>query len=151
MKAHEIMKTEVITVRETESIRQVIGKFLKYKISGLPVVDVNHKIVGYISDGDIMRHIGKHKDIILDMFYYVDVIKGDDDEFEERVKKILELNVMIIAKEKVQKVNWDESAENIAALLGKKHIKKLPVERDGVLAGIISRGDVVRHSFEALL
>ena len=46
---------------------------------------------------------------------------------------------------------WNEEIENIAALLGKGQIKKLPVERNGVLVGIISRGDVIRHSFKAII
>ncbi|MVP00623.1 CBS domain-containing protein [Paenibacillus lutrae] len=151
MQAHEIMKTDVIKVTEQESIRSVIGKFIEHQISGLPVVNDKNQLVAYISDGDIMRFIGKHKDIIIDTFYYVNVIKGDDDEFEQRTQKALDLNVMSIARKKVIKVAWDEEAENIAAVLGNKRIKKLPVEKDGVLVGIISRGDVIRHSFKSLL
>ncbi|WP_068776597.1 CBS domain-containing protein [Paenibacillus sp. FJAT-26967] len=151
MQAHEIMKADVIKVTEQESIRSVIGKFIEHQISGLPVVNERNQLVAYISDGDIMRFIGKHKDIIIDTFYYVNVIKGDDDEFEQRTQKALDLNVMSIARKKVIKVAWDEEAENIAAVLGNKRIKKLPVEKDGVLVGIISRGDVIRHSFKSLL
>lgn len=49
------------------------------------------------------------------------------------------------------KTKWDEPVENIASILGGKQIKKLPVERNGVLVGIISRGDVIRSSFKDLL
>jgi CBS domain-containing protein len=79
------------------------------------------------------------------------VFRGDDDDFEERVKKVLHVPVMDIAKRKVITVAWDEDIENVAAILGKKRIKKLPVERNGVLAGIISRGDVIRHTFKSLI
>ncbi|MNP73269.1 CBS domain protein [compost metagenome] len=61
------------------------------------------------------------------------------------------MNVMSIAKKKVTTVPWDEDIERIAAVLGKKQIKKVPVERNRVLVGIISRGDVIRHSFKSLL
>lgn len=151
IKAHEIMKSNVLTVQENETVRSVIEKFLENGISGLPVINQKNEIVAYISDGDIMRFIGKHKDIIVSSFFFVDVIRGDDEEFEERVKRMMKLNVMEIAQKKVVTVQYDESAENIASILGNKHIKKLPVERDGVLAGIISRGDVVRNAFQALL
>lgn len=151
MKAHEMMKSNVLTVRENETVRSVIEKFLENGISGLPVINQKNEIVAYISDGDIMRFIGKHKDIIVSSFFFVDVIRGDDEEFEERVKRMMKLNVMEIAQKKVVTVQYDESAENIASILGNKHIKKLPVERDGILAGIISRGDVVRNAFQALL
>lgn len=151
MKAQDIMNKYVYKVKETESVRNVIEKFIEHGISGLPVVNDRNEIVGYVSDGDIMRFIGKHKDIIINGFFYVNVIKGDEEEFEERVKKVLELNVMEIAKTSVEKISWDTDVEDIAALLGKKQIKKLPVERNGVLVGIISRGDVIRTSFKALM
>lgn len=151
MKAHEIMISQVFKVKETDTIRSVLKLFIDRGISGLPVVNESNKVVAFISDGDIMRYIGKHKDFIIDTFFFVNVIKGDEDEFEERVQKILDLNVMTIAKKKVHKVSWDEDVENFAIVLGEKQIKKLPVERDGVLVGIISRGDVIRNSFRDLL
>lgn len=151
MQAHEIMNKNVFKVKEYETVRSVIEKFIEHGISGLPIVDDRNVIVGYMSDGDIMRYIGKHKDILIDTFYYTSVIKMDDEEFDERAKNILDLNVMRVAKKNVQKVSWDEEIENVAAILGNKRIKKLPVERNGVLVGIISRGDVIRHVFKAML
>lgn len=151
MQAHEIMIKQVHKVKESDTVRSVIEKFIEYRISGLPVVNDRNEIVGYISDGDILRFIGRHEDRIVDSFYYAFVIKGDDMEFAERGEKILDLNVLEIAKRKVYKVTWDEEIENIAAILGRKQIKKLPVERNGVLYGIISRGDVIRHTFKGIL
>lgn len=151
MLALDMMIKDVYKVEETDTVRSVIEKFIKYHISGLPVINGRNEIVAYISDGDIMRYIGKHKDIVIDSLYTVSVIKGDDVEFGERVKSILDLSVLTIARKKVIKVAWDEKIEDVAAILGKKRIKKLPVERDGELIGIISRGDVIRHTFEELL
>jgi CBS domain-containing protein len=151
MQAHDFMITQVHKVKDSDTVRSVIEKFIDYRISGLPVVNDKNEIVGYISDGDIMRYIGRHEDRVVDSFYYAFVIMGDEVEFEERERRLLDLNVREIAKKKIMKVQWNESIENIAALLGKRQIKKLPVERNGVLVGIISRGDVIRHSFKSLL
>lgn len=151
MKAHEIMISPVYTVKESDSIRSVIEKFIQYRISGLPVVNDKNKIVAYISDGDIMRYIGKHENTGFYTFEMMAYIKGDEEDFKQRTQRILNINVMMIAQRKVITVLWDEEIENIAALLGKKQIKKLPVERDGKLVGIISRGDVIRHSFKEIL
>ncbi|WP_040209655.1 CBS domain-containing protein [Neobacillus jeddahensis] len=151
MKAHEIMIPQVHKVKESDSVRSVIEKFIEHRISGLPVVNDRNEVVGFVSDGDILRYIGKHEDRIVDNFYYAFVIKGDDEEFEEREQRLLQLNVLEIAKKKVIKVTWDEDMENIAAVLGKKQIKKVPVERNGVLVGIISRGDVIRNTFKSIL
>ncbi|WP_186578770.1 CBS domain-containing protein [Aquibacillus kalidii] len=151
MKAHEIMISQVHKVKENATVRSVIEKFIEYRISGLPIVNDRNEIVGYISDGDIMRYIGKHKDVVVSSFFFVSIIKGDEEEFEQRLKSILDLNVLNIAKKKVVKVDWQEQIENIAAILGEKQIKKLPVDRDGVLVGIISRGDVIRNAFNRIL
>ncbi|KUP25726.1 CBS domain-containing protein [Paenibacillus sp. DMB5] len=151
MKAHEIMIRQVYKVKEYDTVRTVIEKCLEHRISGMPVINDRNEIVAYISDGDIMRYIGKHDDLIVDSFFQINVIKGDEDEFEERTRRLLNLNVMSIAKRKVTTVAWDEDVERIAAVLGKKQIKKVPVERNNVLVGIISRGDVIRHSFKSLL
>ncbi|KQL51237.1 hypothetical protein AN964_19785 [Heyndrickxia shackletonii] len=149
MQAYEIMINQVYKVKENDTVRSVIEKFIEHGISGLPVVNDRNEIVAYISDGDIMRYIGKTKDIVVDSFYYINVIKGE--EFEERVEQILDLNVMKISKNKVIKVAWNAEIEKIAGILGKKQIKKLPVERNGVLVGIISRGDVIRNIFKSIL
>ncbi|MFC5652542.1 CBS domain-containing protein [Paenibacillus solisilvae] len=151
MKAAEIMISEVYKVRETDTVRAVIELFIKHHISGMPVVNGQNQIVAYVSDGDVMRYIGKHEDKIVDSIYFAFMFKGDDVEFDERIRELLDLNVLEIAQRKVMKVTWDEEAENIAAILGTKRIKKLPVERDGKLVGIISRGDVIRHTFRSFL
>ncbi|SHK23209.1 CBS domain-containing protein [Desulforamulus aeronauticus] len=151
MQAHEIMINEVYKVKESDTVRSVIEKFIQHRISGVPVVNDKNEIIAYVSDGDIMRYIGKHKNLVIDSIFYIAVVKGDNEEFEERAQRLLNLNVMEIVAGKVFKVSWDEEIEDIAAILGKKQIKKLPVERNGVLVGIISRGDVIRHSFKSLL
>lgn len=151
MKAYEIMNKEVYKVMENDTVRVVVKKFIENGISGLPVVNEKNEIVAYVSDGDIMRYIGKHEKLVVDFFYYVAVINGDDDDFESRVQKILDLNILQIAQRKCIKVSQDEEIENIAALLAKKNIKKLPVEHQGKLVGIISRGDVIRHAFKSII
>ncbi len=151
MKAHEMMINQVYKVKDNATVLSVIEKFITYRISGLPVVNDRNEVVAYVSDGDIMRYIGKHEDRIIDVFYYTHVIQGDDEEFDLRVQRLANLNVLSIAKRKVITVNWDEDIEDIAAILGKKQIKKLPVVRNGILVGIISRGDVIRHAFKSMI
>lgn len=151
MQAHEIMVKHVYKVIENEPVSSVIEKFISHRIGSLPVVNDRNEVIAYVSDGDIMRYIGKHEDIVVGTIYFASYFKGDDERFEERIKKLLSLNVMAIANKKVHTVPWDEEVEKIASILGKVQIKKLPVIRNGVLVGIISRGDIIRHSFQSLL
>ena len=147
------MITQVYKVKESDTVRRVIEKFIDHGISGVPVVNEANAIVGYVSDGDIMRFIGRPEHGMFDSISYAFLVRLDENRepFEERTKRLLDLNVMGIARKKVITVDWEEEIEDVAAILGKKRIKKLPVERNGVLAGIISRGNVVRHAFKNLL
>jgi len=142
------MISPVYKVKEYDTVRAVIEKFIDHRISGLPVINDRNEIKGYVSDGDIMRYIGKHDDMIISSLTFTAVVKGDEEAYDERVRKLMKVNVMEIAKKKPVTVPWDEEVENIAAILGRKQIKKVPVERNGVLVGIISRGDIIRHSFK---
>jgi CBS domain-containing protein len=150
MQAYDIMISQVYKVKESERVKAVIEKFSDHRISGLPIVNERNEIVAYISDGDIMRYIGK-KHMTLDFYNFANIYEMDKEYFELRSKSILNLNVLEIAKKKVIKVQWDTPIEEIAAILGEKKIKKVPVERKGVLVGIISRGDVIRHVFKQFI
>ncbi|WP_123041045.1 CBS domain-containing protein [Cohnella candidum] len=149
--ASEIMITPPYKAKETDTVKNVIEKFVEHRISGLPVVNDLDQIVGYISDGDIMRYIGKHKDIVVDFGVYYNYVLGDQNPFDLRSKNLDQVGVMDIAQRKVIKVQWDEDIEDIAALLGKKNIKKVPVEQNGRLAGVISRGDIIRFIYRNYL
>lgn len=151
MKAKDFMIRDVYKVEDKASVRSVIKLFLENRISGVPVVNDKNKIVGYISDGDIMEYIGKHEDRVVGSLFFSLYIRGDEFGFDERIAKILDLPVMDLATKKVISVEAEEEMETIATILAKRHIKKLPVEQNGELVGIISRGDVIRHSFQALL
>jgi CBS domain-containing protein len=151
MKAYESMKQEVITVNDTDLIRPVIERLIQSGISGVPVINAEQEVVGYTSDGDIMRAIGKHKDIIVDTFLYVEVIKGDEEDYGDRIRHILNRPVMELARRKVVTADADTEMEEIAVTLGSKRSKKLPILKAGRLVGIISRRDVIRHSFKQFI
>jgi CBS domain-containing protein len=149
-KALEIMRNPVYKVKESDKVETVIEKFVEHGISGLPVVNEYNQIAGYISDGDIMRYIGRYPGTMID-FLYISVYLDYQDVFADRIRELKDLNVMRIAKTKVVKVQFDMEIEDIATILGQKKIKKVPVERNGVLVGIISRGDVLRYVYNTFL
>lgn len=151
MRAKDMMIKDVYFVGEHATVRDVVRHFISHRISGLPVVKENGELCGYISDGDIMRYIGKHQDIIIDSILSVGVISADDRSFSERAQEVLDLDVHSITKRKIITIDAEAEAEDVAAVLGKKQIKKLPVTEHGKLVGIISRGDVIRNTFEKLL
>lgn len=154
MKAREIMIQDVFYAKRNDLVRDVLQKFSIHNIGGMPVVDDEHHIVGYISDGDIMRYLGKHYGNIIPPYlsfgmYYVadtenDHDTDDSDNFGMHVQHIGNKNVMEIARRRVTCISPDDDIVHVAELLAKKNIKKVPVLYNGVLVGIVSRGDVVK-------
>jgi CBS domain-containing protein len=143
MIASDFMVKRVIKVMEEDDVRTVLDKFVSNRISGLPVVNHRNEIMGYISDGDIMRRIGKQNPIVFESFLFSAVIT-DQEDIGIKFRKLVDLNVMKVATHHVVTVDADAEIGEIAAILGKKRIKKVPVVRGGVLVGIISRGDIIR-------
>ncbi|WP_338469762.1 CBS domain-containing protein [Niallia sp. XMNu-256] len=150
MKAHQIMKKRVIKVKERDNMQAVIEKFLYYGISGVPVVNDRNEIAGYVSIEDVLRYIGKPNDLIFGTPFFTGHYQIEEGNFVDRAQKIRKMNVMELAQTKVYKVAWDEDIETITGIFTKGRAKKVMVERMGVLIGIISRNDVIHHSFKTI-
>lgn len=144
MKARDIMIKEVLKVKDDSTVKNVLEIFSTHKISGLPVVNDRNETIGYISDGDIMRWIGKKEPVFIDLFF-VNAVFLDQESLESKFDRLVMANVMDVAKKKIIVVEEDEEIEKVATILGNKKIKKVPVHRNGVLRGIISRGDIIRY------
>lgn len=144
MKASDIMVDQVVKVLEADTIKCVLEKFVSRGIGGMPVVNHCNQIKGYISDGDIMRAVSSHNNVVVVSPFFTSTWT-DTQTMEEKCRDIADANVMDYARAKVITVNVDTPLNDVAALLGRKHLQKIVVEKNGgYLAGIISRGDMVR-------
>ncbi|MBD0382471.1 CBS domain-containing protein [Paenibacillus sedimenti] len=144
MKASDIMVSQVVKVLEGDTIRTVLEKFVTHRIGGMPVVNHCNQIKGYISDGDIMRAVGCQTKVVIASPFFSS-IWHDTQTMEDKYRDVIAANVMDIATRRVVTVHVDLPADEVATILGRRHLKKVIVEKnDGYLAGIISRGDMVR-------
>ncbi len=161
MKVSEIMVTDVYAANENDTVRSVLEKFAKFGIGGMPIVNDDNLLVGYISDGDIMRHLGKHLNRPLNYFtmaaeYYSGIGLNSStgieyDELRENLQQVVGLNVLAVGVKRAITVKENDDIVAVADLLSKRKIKKVPVERDRKLIGIVSRGDVVRAVVKTFL
>lgn len=140
----KIMETDVYTVHENDNIAEVLKALVDKKTSGLPIIDDDNHVVGFISDGDIMKFIAKQDPRIIDMTSFI-TVWYDVESFDQKLEDLLKINVMELATTKVISVNDDEGIDDVARVLGKKKIKKVPVEKDGKLVGVISRSTIIRY------
>jgi CBS domain-containing protein len=111
MIAKEIMTRDIITVEPTMPVKKLAMTLIKNQISGAPVVGKNGKIVGIVSEMDIVAKKGK--------------------------------DVRAIMSKKVISVAEDTPIEEIAQLMSKNRIQRLPVINRDKIVGIVSRADIV--------
>jgi CBS domain-containing protein len=111
MIAKEIMTRDIITVEPTMPIKKLAMTLIKNQISGAPVIGKNGKILGVVSEADIVAKKGK--------------------------------DVKTIMSKKVISVVEDTPIEEIAQLMSKYGIQRLPVMNRDKIVGIVSRADIV--------
>lgn len=144
MTAKEIMKSEVITISEDASVQELAALLAKKKISGAPVVDDQKRVVGIVSEGDLVSqdadiHFPHYIELLGNIIYLESVKK-----YEERLEKAAASSVKDIMTTEVLTVQEDAELHEIATLMTEHNVNRLPVLDGDVLVGIITRGDVVR-------
>lgn len=143
-KISRIMETDVYVAHEQDTIADVLQLLVDKKISGVPIINDARNIVGFISDGDIMKFIAKQDPRIIDLTSFI-TVWYDTESFDQKLEDLLKINVMELATLKAVTVTTDEGIDDVARILGKKKIKKVPVEENGVLVGVISRSTIIRY------
>lgn len=151
IKIQDAMEKNVIKFKSTDRIIDVAQSLRDNKISGAPVVDDNGKVIGIVSEGDIMRMVEVHSPRInlilpspLDLIELPLKMKHESDEILEGLKKAGSVLVGEIMTKKIVSILPDESISDAAELMDSHHVKRLPVvDADKKLVGIVTRGDII--------
>lgn len=144
------MNAEPYFVRDDATVRDAVLVLVQRKTGGVPAVDAEGTVVGFVTDGDIMKYVGRGKQQVLDATYML-YVATEGATYDERVHELLCLDVMDIATRKVVTIDEKTPVESACTLLAERHIKKLPVTRDGKLTGTLSRADIVRATMAELV
>jgi len=139
------MIRDVITVKKETTIRELLKVLVDHKIGGVPVVDGQGKLLGMISDGDVIRFLQPKARTVYD--FYITIVVNEREDFNEKLAQSLDLPVeKIMKRRELYTVKPDDDFENALSILAKHHFKKLPVVNPaGRVVGVISRGDIMRQ------
>ncbi|MGD9844886.1 MAG: CBS domain-containing protein [Variibacter sp.] len=140
MQARDIMVAPVITASPNASIKSVAEMFIRYGISAVPVVADNGKIVGIISEGDLLHRAEtgteKRRSWWLRAFVSPDTLA--DDYVKAHTRKVSDAMTR-----EVITASPETPLHEIAGLLEKHAIKRVPIVQDGRLVGLISRANLL--------
>ena len=135
----EAMTKNAVTVRRDADLHAAAALLSENRISGMPVVDDTNRVIGVISEADILMLTGMKR----------------EHTFKDILRNIIGEPVPVRATHgnKVENVmsfppvtsKADDTIADVAKILDERRIKRLPVvDNDGKLLGIISRADIVR-------
>jgi CBS domain-containing protein len=143
LKAKDIMTKEVITVKPETTIEELARLLMKRQISGAPVVDDNGKIVGIVTENDLISKNSRlHIPTILRLFdAYIPL---GTSKMESDIRKMAASTVGDICTKEIITVDEEASVEYIATIMTEKRIHILPVVREGKLVGIIGKKDLIK-------
>ncbi|MDA8312728.1 MAG: CBS domain-containing protein [Actinomycetota bacterium] len=118
--------TEVATIDGGASVQEAVAQLAHHGIGALVVSADGAHIDGIVSERDIVRHLHGHS------------------------KDLLDRAVRDIMSAPVHTVGLDDEVGAVMTTMTNERIRHLPVTRDSVLVGIVSIGDVVKHTIEQL-
>ena len=141
MRAADIMTVNVVTVDPETSVQEIATLLSERGISGVPVVDKERRLVGMISEGDLMRRVETGTE--LRRSWWLEMLSTNTELASEYVKTRGRRARHVMTRGVVSIAEATPLAE-IADLLERHRIKRVPVVSNGVLVGIVSRANLVR-------
>ncbi len=153
MEVRRIMSSPVFTIKKDATVREAAKVMAAHRVSGLPVVDDDERVIGIISESDLVQYAQKIRAVpVRDpwsfwVWPYVEI--SDLAVFRRGLEEISKTPVHEIMTKDVITVPENKSLDEVAKLMVSKRINRVPVVDDaGRARGIVSRADIVRYMAE---
>jgi CBS domain-containing protein len=141
VKAHDLMSTNLIIVPPETPVVGVAQLLGSRGISAVPVVDAEGRLLGLVTEGDLIRRLAEEKRGPLGWFLGM---FRDSRKLANRFAKAHGAKAEDVMTRELVTVGEEAGADEIARLMEKHNIRRVPVLKDGKLTGIVSRADLLR-------
>lgn len=143
----DVMTKDVVTLRPDQTFEEAADTLADKAIGAAPVVGADGKVVGLLRDEDlIISESNLHVPTVVS-FFGIDIpLPGSQKHFEEELKRMVAATVEGLMVREFPTASPDDTLADVATKMHDEDITHMPViDADGSLAGIISRGDIVRR------
>jgi CBS domain-containing protein len=141
MRARDVMVRAVVTTSPDTTVEELARLMINLRISGLPVMDKDGRLVGMVTEGDLLRRVEtgteQHRRRWSEPFSSNSRLAAD--YIKSHAKRVAD-----IMTQQVCSVGELATLGEIADLLETKQIKRVPVVHDGKIVGIVSRADLLK-------
>jgi len=142
MKIKEIMGKELISLSKDTKIKDAFLKLLKMRISGLPVLDENSKLLGMFTEKDILRAILPGYLDKVGRFIY----EANPKIVKKKLLEIQDLTVGELMRHEVVTVDEDTTLCEVAHLMLTQNVRRIPIlNKEKKVVGIVAREDILRE------
>jgi CBS domain-containing protein len=132
----DLMDRDLTAVMEDSTVNEAIDVFYRHSVAAVPVVDAEWRLVGILSEVDILRAATPS---YLEVLTQSSFLSGEEEEFVSQIKKLGDLSVRDYMVKTPIAVEPYMSLMSIADLMIRQRFRRLPVVEDGVLVGVIDR------------
>lgn len=142
------MERDVFMLPANATVREALAYFAERKISGAPIVSPEGAVVGYLSDGDVMRYlrsVGHNMPAVGAPALLLDCLRESGSKFEARLTSIMDQLALDVGSDHPVTIPVSTSFEDICRLLSESGVKKIPVVSDGQVVGIASRSAITTY------
>jgi CBS domain-containing protein len=140
----DIMTKELITVKKETTVRELAELFVTKRISSLPVTDGNGKLIGIVTESDLVEQSKSlHLPTVISLFDWVIYLETEK-SLEKELQKMGGRTVEDIYQPDPVSIKSGASLSEAADLMSNRHINSIPVLDDGNLVGIVARIDIIR-------
>ena len=142
MHVKDVMSPEVVVATTDTSFKDLVELMLHHDVSGLPVVDAEHRLVGMVTEGDLIRrqvfaHTSEHRALRL-----LGHLLADREPYV--VRRDEGLTAGDLMTQPAVAVGPDDDVSTAGRLLLRHGFKRLPVIDDHTVVGIVARPDLLR-------
>ena len=141
MKAADVMTTDVLSVRLDTPVTKIAEVLLANRISAVPVINDKGALVGIVSEGDLIRRVEAGTE--RQRSWWLELLTGRETLAHEFVMSHARAAADVMTSPVVS-VTPDTSLADIASLLEKHRIKRVPVAVNGKIVGIVSRANLIQ-------
>ena len=123
----------VISIEADAIVSEAIARLVQNNIGSLPVVDGQGKLLGMLSERELMRHL-----------LATEVLSAGGTAHTPALSQPGKKTVRDVMTRQVMCVGPEQPVAEVAALMSNKDVERVPVVREGRLVGFLTRGDIVR-------
>ena len=140
----DIMKKDVYTISCDAPVIDALRLMRDKKVSGCPVIDNENNLVGFISDGDIIRQLTSEHSLFVNSHSFEKI------QFNNSLSNMITKKVSEFATQKIITVNINDDLDEVCYKLGENRLKKAPVMENGKMVGIINVSNIIKYAADLM-